>query len=48
MNQTEKIEKAVEILRCAEVNCDNVARGGLMVTQIVKAHIQTAIEELGG
>jgi hypothetical protein len=48
MNQGKQIEKAIEILRCAEVNCDNVARGGFLATQIVRAQIQDAIKELGG
>jgi hypothetical protein len=41
-------EKVVEILRCAEVNCDNVVKGGAVFAQIVKAQIQEAIEELEG
>ncbi len=40
--------KAIEMLRCAEVNCDNASRLGPVGILLVKAQIQDAIKELGG
>ena len=42
------VNKAIEMLCCAEVNCDNVARLGSVGVQLVKAQIQDAIKELEG
>lgn len=44
----DKTDEAIEILRCAEVNCDNAPRLGEVGIQIVKAQIQDAIKTLGG
>jgi hypothetical protein len=45
MNNEEQI---LEMLRCALVNCDNVARLGMVGVQIVKLQIQEAINNLEG
>ena len=42
-----KTEKAIEILRCAEVNCGNAMKNPVFA-QIVKAQIQEAIVALDG
>jgi len=42
------VEKAIEILQCAEYNCDSIHRVGLVMVNDVKMQIQSAIKELGG
>jgi hypothetical protein len=41
------IEEAVEQLRCAEINCDNIQKSGLVFVEVVKMQIQEAIKLLG-
>ncbi len=41
------IQKAIEALRCAEINCDNIKKVGLVMVEVVKDQIQTALRELG-
>jgi hypothetical protein len=33
----------IEVLRCAEINCDNIKTGGLIFVAVVKAQIQEAL-----
>lgn len=47
-NKMSNIEEAVEMLRCAEVNCDNVPKVHGLMALIIKAQIQDAIKTLGG
>ncbi len=43
------IDKALELLNSAEVNCDNIKKTKSMVfADIVKAQIQMAIKDLDG
>jgi hypothetical protein len=42
------VDNVIEILRCAEVNCDNAPRLGMAGILIIKAQIQDAIKQLGG
>ena len=42
------IEKAIEILQCAEYNCDNIKKLGPIMADGVKMQIQIALKELGG
>jgi len=37
-----KLDEAVEQLRCAEVNCDNIKHGPIFV-EVVKRQIQNAL-----
>ena len=36
-------DRAIELLNCAEVNCDNIKKVGVVFADIVKAQIQEAI-----
>lgn len=38
------IQMAIDTLRCAEFNCDNAKKVGLVMVDLVKAQIQTAIK----
>jgi hypothetical protein len=40
------IEKAKESLECALINCDNIKRVGLVMVDVVKEQIRSAIKEL--
>jgi hypothetical protein len=37
---------AIEMLKCALINCDNIKIGGLMFVEVVKEQIKVAIREL--
>lgn len=41
-----KIEEAIEMLQCAEINCDNVKKLGTFFADAVKLQIQEAIKLL--
>lgn len=41
-----KIDEAIEMLQCAEINCDNVKRIGTPFVDMVKFQIQEAIKML--
>jgi len=43
----QQIEKAIEMLQCAEYNCDNVKKLGVHVVDAVKMQIQEALKLLG-
>lgn len=47
MNQ-ENINKAIEALQCAEINCDNVKKLGAGFVEVVKMQIQEALKLLEG
>lgn len=42
------VGKAIEMLQCAEINCDNVKRLGIPFVDFVKKQIQEAITLLHG
>lgn len=42
----ENKEAIIEMLRCAEINCDNAERLGLPMVKLVKAQIQEALRLL--
>jgi len=37
------VEKAIEMLQCAEINCDNVKKIGVGFVDMVKMQIQEAL-----
>jgi hypothetical protein len=40
------IERAIEMIECAKVNTDNIAKVGLVMIQIVKEQLNEAIKAL--
>lgn len=43
-----QIEEAIEMLQCAEINCDNAKKLGIGFVELVKSQIQDALKLLGG
>lgn len=41
-----KIDEAIEMLQCAEINCDNVPKLGTEFAKVVKMQIQEAMKLL--
>jgi hypothetical protein len=41
-----RIEEAINQLRCAEINCDNVKKLGPVMADVVKLQVQTALKFL--
>lgn len=41
-----KVDEAIEMLQCAEINCDNVKKLGTSFVELVKSQIQDAIKLL--
>jgi hypothetical protein len=39
-------EDVLEQLRCAEINCDNIKKAGLIYVEVVKMQIKEAIKLL--
>lgn len=38
-----KITEAIEMLQCAEINCENIKKGGIIFVDIAKDQIRQAI-----
>jgi len=41
------VERAIEMIECAKINTDNIAKVGLVMVQIVKEQLDEAIKALG-
>lgn len=46
MNEKKTISDAIELLGCAEINCDNVKKLGVTFADFVKLQIKEAVEIL--
>jgi hypothetical protein len=40
------LEKAIELLQCAEINCDNAKSLGIVMVQLVKLQVTEALDIL--